>query len=125
MADKYTISIVDDDLSVREALTALLKAFGYMAEAFASADAFLASDRVHDTQCLILDIHMPSFDGLQLQRRLAASEHRVPIIFITAYPDDRTRARALKAGAISFLVKPFSQDALMASLDAALAANQG
>jgi FixJ family two-component response regulator len=93
-------SIVDDDESVREAvLQALLQSAGHHAVAFESAEQFLASGAAHATDCVILDLRMPGIDGLELQQRLAASGHRIPTIILTAHADDRTRARALAAGA--------------------------
>jgi FixJ family two-component response regulator len=114
------ISIVDDDESVREATTGLVRSFGYVAATFASAEEFLHSDRVRDTSCLISDVQMSGLSGVELQDRLNAAGHRVPIIFITAFPEERIRSRVLKAGAYGFLTKPFSDDSLFECLDIAL-----
>jgi FixJ family two-component response regulator len=114
------ISIVDDDESVREATTGLVRSFGYVAAPFASAEEFLHSDRVRDTSCLISDLQMSGLSGVELQDRLNAAGHRVPIIFITAFPEERIHSRILKAGTCGFLTKPFSVDSLFACLDMAL-----
>jgi FixJ family two-component response regulator len=116
-----TISIVDDDESVREATKALVRSLGYGALTFASAEEFLSSDHVDDTCCVITDVQMAGLSGVELQKRLIAEGHRVPIIFITAFPDERTRSRVLNAGAIGYLSKPFSDESLIQCLDAALA----
>ena len=115
------ISIVDDDESVREATKGLVRSLGYVAATFASGEEFLNSDRVNDTSCLITDVQMPGLDGLELQSRLTTMGRHVPIIFVTALPQERIRARALKAGAFGFLSKPFSDASLIACLDRALA----
>ena len=115
------ISIVDDDESVREATKGLVRSLGYVAATFASGEEFLNSDRVNDTSCLITDVQMPGLDGLELQSRLTAMGRHVPIIFVTAFPQERIRARALKAGSFGFLSKPFSDASLIACLDRALA----
>jgi len=94
---------------------------GLVAEAFASAEEFLASPSRHDTTCLILDVLMPGMDGLELQRRLVTSNWKVPIIFISAHADAEVRARALQAGAIAFFDKPFSSAALLETIDRAQA----
>jgi FixJ family two-component response regulator len=115
------ISIVDDDEHVREATRGFIMSLGYAAETFASAEAFLKSDRVHDTACLLSDIQMPGVNGLELQRRLTEQGYLLPIIFITAFPGPKIRAQAMAAGALGFLVKPFNDEELVACLDAALA----
>ena len=94
------ISIVDDDESIREATKGLVRSLGYLAATFASAEEFLSSDRVEDTRCLITDVQMPGLSGVELQRRLIAQGRPMPTIFVTAFPDDRTRSRVLNAGAI-------------------------
>jgi FixJ family two-component response regulator len=114
------IAIVDDDESVREAMSGLMKALGFVAEAFASAEDFLQSGRLHGTSCLIADIQMPGLTGLQLHARIVASGHAIPTILITAHPDDRTRERAQSAGILGYLVKPFSEDALLGCIRSAL-----
>jgi FixJ family two-component response regulator len=114
------ISIVDDDEAVREATKGLVRSLGYAASTFASAGEFLASDRLQDTSCLITDLNMPGMSGVELQDRLIADGCRVPIIFITAFPDERVRARAMNAGAVCFMSKPYSQDRLIGCLENAL-----
>ena len=114
------ISIVDDDESVREATKELLRSLGYAAAAFASAEDFLQSEQLSTTDCLISDVQMPGLSGIDLQRRLIADGHRMPIIFITAFPDERVRARALGAGAIGFLTKPYREESLIECLGQAL-----
>lgn len=115
------ISIVDDDESIREALKSLLASIGFRTEVFASAEDFLDSGRLQDTDCLIVDIWMPGMGGLELQSVLSAADSRVPIVFMTAHDDEEVRTRALKAGAVDFLHKPFSEEALLAGIHAALA----
>jgi FixJ family two-component response regulator len=107
------VSVVDDDASMREALRGLLRSTGLRVEVFASAEEFLASGRLSATTCLVLDMRMPGLSGLELQERLLASGSNVPIIFISAHSDEGMRARALEAGAIEFLQKPFNDDALL------------
>lgn len=107
------ISVVDDDASVRRATVDLLNSAGFTCEAFASGDEYLHSGRIADTTCLILDITMPGMTGLDLQRNLAGSGHKIPIIFITGYPDDVTREQALRAGAICYLPKPYGDEELL------------
>src|SRR5271168_262741 len=114
------VSIVDDDESMRVALHGLLKAVGLPAQAFASAETFLESGQQHQTACLITDIRMPGISGLELQARLNAEHCRIPTIFITAHGDAQMRMRALRAGAVEFLAKPFDDEALLETVRAAL-----
>jgi FixJ family two-component response regulator len=114
------ISIIDDDRAVREATKGLVRSLGYDASAFASAEEFLGSDRLNDTSCLITDLQMPGLSGIDLQDRLIADGHRMPIIFITAYPEERIRVRAMKAGAICFMSKPYSDESLIGCIERAL-----
>ena len=114
------ISVVDDDDSVREALGALLRALKFEVGLFASALDFLRSDRVRKTDCLILDVRMPGMSGVELQRRLVETYRDVPVIFITAHGDEERRARALKGGAVDYLLKPFSEESLMNAVRTAL-----
>jgi len=107
------LSVVDDDASVRRATGRLIRSLGFTVEVFASGEEFLRSGSLQDTWCLVLDVHMPGINGLELQSHLLAAGYRIPIIFITAYPDERTRARALQAGAVDFLEKPFGEEALI------------
>ena len=120
MLKEALISIVDDDASVREAMQALMKSLGYAAETFASAEEFLASDSRNQAVCLITDMHMPGLAGLGLYDRLLASGRPVPTIMITAYPDERVRARALQAGIVCYLVKPFNESDLLACIQSVL-----
>jgi FixJ family two-component response regulator len=113
--------IVDDDESVREATKGLVRSLGYVAATFASSEKFLSSDLLNDTSCLITDVQMPGLNGLELQSRLIAMGCRIPVIFVTAFPQEQARLRALKAGAIGFLGKPFSDDNLIHCLDRAIA----
>jgi FixJ family two-component response regulator len=114
------VTVVDDDESVRESLPDLLRSFGFAVDAFASAEAFLNSDSLSKTACLILDIAMPRMTGPELQRELAASGHHIPIVFITAHEDEDARPRLLKAGAVGYLLKPFSEEALVHAVRRAL-----
>jgi len=115
------ISVVDDDESVRESLPDLLQEFGFAVETFTSAEEFLASARIDETRCLILDIAMPGMSGPDLQRELAQRHQKVPIIFITAHADQSVIPRLIEQGAVACLRKPFSDTALREALDAALA----
>jgi FixJ family two-component response regulator len=114
------VSVVDDDESVRESLPDLLREFGFTAQAFSSAEEFLASDYIGQTRCLILDIGMPGMSGPDLQRELKLRGQRIPIIFITAHRDETVRPRVLAEGAVECLFKPFSDTALLDALNAAL-----
>jgi FixJ family two-component response regulator len=113
------VSVVDDDDSVRESLPDLLRQFGFAAEAFASAEAFLASDRVAETGCLLLDLAMPGMSGPDLQMELRRRRQQIPIIFITAHGDHTVRPRLLARGAVECLFKPFSETALIDAVGAA------
>jgi FixJ family two-component response regulator len=114
------VAIVDDNESVRISLEGLMKAVGFPALAFAHAEEFLASDRKRDIACLILDIRLPGMSGLELQSKLNAEHYRIPIIFITAHGDEKVRIRAMRAGAVEFLTKPYDDEALLQSVRAAL-----
>jgi FixJ family two-component response regulator len=114
------ICIVDDDPFVRDATVDLLNSLGHAAAAFESAEKFLDSRRVTDALCLILDQQMPGLNGLELQNKLIADGNRAAIIFITAFPDQKLRDRALSAGAVAYLAKPYKQDDLIGALQAAL-----
>ena len=113
------VSVVDDDESVRESLPDLLREFGFTAQAFSSADEFIASDCVCQTRCLILDIAMPGMTGPDLQRELTLRQKEIPIVFITAHGDEAVRPRLLEQGAVECLFKPFSDTALREALKAA------
>ena len=118
------IAIVDDDEAVREAMKILVRSLGYHAPTFGSADEFLNSEQVDDTSCLITDVQMPGLSGIELQDRLIARGHRIPIIFITGYSDENVRIRAMKAGAFAFLTKPVNHNHLLDHLEMALKANR-
>jgi FixJ family two-component response regulator len=114
------VSVVDDDESVRESLPDLLREFGFAAQAFSSAEEFLASDCVGQTRCLLLDIAMPGMSGPDLQRELTFRRQGIPIVFITAQGDETIRSRLIAQGAVECLFKPFSESALLEALNAAL-----
>ena len=113
---KNLISVIDDDESVRRTTTRLIESFGFRAAAFDSAENFLGSGHLNDTSCLIVDVQMPGMNGLELQSELAAADCRIPIIFITAFDDKESRRRAMQAGAIAFLGKPFNDEQLLESI---------
>jgi FixJ family two-component response regulator len=119
------ISIIDDDASVRVATHRLVRSLGYVAHTFASADEFLRSSKLNDTSCVIADVQMPGMTGLELQNLLHTQGHRLPIIFITAFPAESVRAQALEAGAACFLSKPFDARTLIKHLDAAVKSHSG
>jgi FixJ family two-component response regulator len=114
------ISIVDDDAFVRLATSNLVRSLGYPVHTFASAEEFLHSPHLNDTACVIADVQMPAMSGVELQSHLQAQGHRVPFIFITAFPEESVRAQALKGGAIAFLTKPFDGRTMIRCLDTAL-----
>jgi FixJ family two-component response regulator len=118
--ERPLVSVVDDDESVRESLPDLLREFGFAARAFSSAKEFLSSDCADQTRCLILDIAMPGMSGPELQQELKLRRRETPIVFITAQRDETIRARLLEQGAAGFLLKPFSDTALLEALNAAL-----
>jgi FixJ family two-component response regulator len=120
MANNAVISIVDDDASVREATIDLMAALGFTTQAFPCAEDFLKSDWLHRTSCLIADVQMPGMSGLELHNRLVSSGNSIPTVLITAYPDDRIRIRALQAGVIGYLTKPFTDDELLDCIRSAL-----
>jgi FixJ family two-component response regulator len=114
------VAIVDDDVSIRSALTRLMRVVGFQARTFASAEEFLESGEQQRTGCLIADIRMPGMSGLELQAVLNAANCRIPTIFITSHDDERLRTEALRGGALEFVAKPFDDEALVASVRAAL-----
>jgi FixJ family two-component response regulator len=120
MMDSPVISIIDDDPSVRKATDGLVRSLGYRSLTFASAEDFLESDHIEDTSCVITDVQMPGLSGVELQSVLIARGARLPMIFITAFPEDRIRRSVLEAGAIGFLSKPFEEAVLIEHLQAAL-----
>jgi FixJ family two-component response regulator len=114
------ISVIDDDPSVRTATNNLLSSHGYVVHTFASADHFLQSARLEDTSCVVADVQMPNMSGLELLTYMRTLGNDAPFIFITAFPDESNRARALKAGAICFLGKPFTGPVLISCIETAL-----
>lgn len=120
MSKRALVSVVDDDESIRESLPDLLRQFGFAVQAFSSAEAFLASGVVGETNCLILDIAMPGMSGPDLQQELARRRQGVPIVFITANGDTTVRSRVLAQGAVACLFKPFSDTALLDAVNVAL-----
>ena len=120
MAQKIAIAVVDDDESVREAVANFIKSLGYNASAFERPDDFLKSSSSGNISCLIADMQMSGMTGLALHRQLVASGDQIPTILITAYPDEKMRARALQDGVICYLSKPFKEDDLLAGIQAAL-----
>jgi FixJ family two-component response regulator len=119
------ISIVDDDPSVREGTMDLLNSMGFIAETFQCADDFLESNRLHGTACLIADVQLPGMTGLELYDHLVGCGKIVPTILITAFPDDKDRARALQAGVSCYLAKPFGENELLACIQSALERRKG
>jgi FixJ family two-component response regulator len=119
------ISVIDDDASVRAATNNLLRSHGYTVHTFASAEEFLRSAHLNDTSCVIADVQMSIMSGLDLLTLMRDQGYLAPFIFITAFPDESVRARALKAGAICFLAKPFAGPTLMNCLDTALEGHRG
>jgi FixJ family two-component response regulator len=127
LAEGARISIVDDDESMREAIKALIGSMGLVGlsvEDFSSAEAFLNSGRSQAFDCLILDVRMPGLGGLELQRRLAADNNRIPIVFMTAHYGEAERTRAMEAGAVDFLNKPFTEQELFQAIGASLATHK-
>ena len=121
----FAVAIIDDDASIRTSTSSLVRSHGYAAYTFASAEAFLQSDRLRHTSCVISDVRMPVMSGIDLQAHLLAQGHRVPFIFLTAFPEEGTMARAMKAGATCFLTKPFDGPSLIACLTTALGEGGG
>ena len=119
------ISIIDDDPSVRAATDGLVRSLGYRATTFASAEEVLQSDRINDTSCVITDVQMPGLSGVELQSVLLARGDPTPMIFITAFPEEKVRRRVLDAGAIGFLSKPFDDEQLIDHLQTALRSPSG
>ena len=114
------VFIVDDDVSVRSALESLIESAGWVAETFASAQEFLRRPRVAAPSCLVLDVSLPDINGLELQRRVATDRTAMPIIFISGYGDVPMTVRAMKAGAVEFLMKPFKDDVLLDAIRGAI-----
>lgn len=122
---RNVISVVDDDESVRRSTSLLIESFGFRAATFESAQSFLNSKELLDSYCLIVDVQMPGMNGLQLQCELTAAGRRVPIIFITAYDDKESRRQAMRAGAVAFLSKPFTDEQLLQTIRSAMDHEKG
>jgi FixJ family two-component response regulator len=114
------IGIVDDDESVRDSISSLLRSAGYKTESFESAEAYLNSDRASEPNCLLLDGRMPGLSGLQLQSELNRQKVSIPVIFITAHTNEQVRERALSEGAVAVLGKPFNDEVLLGAIDSAV-----
>jgi len=114
------VSIVDDDESIREGMMDLIGSLGFRVVSFASAEEFLKSDHLHSTSCLIADVQMPGMTGPELHSKLVSSGVTIPTLLITAHPDERVRVRALNAGVICYLIKPFAEDDLLDCIRSAL-----
>src|ERR1700747_455685 len=120
MSHTQMVSIVDDDPHAREGIKELVESLGYKTLAFVSAQDFLQSGAITKTSCLITDLQMPGLNGLELQERLQAQGHHMPVILVTAYPNEKHRSRAMSAGAIGFLSKPFEEQSLVECLAIAM-----
>ncbi len=120
MAQQPVVSIIDDDVSVREALSTLVRSLGYAARTFDSAESFLDSDCLAETACIVSDVHMPGMSGLDLQDQLRANGNTVPMVFITGFPEEHLRVRAEAGGALGFLPKPFDRHTIARLLVAAI-----
>jgi FixJ family two-component response regulator len=121
---KAIVFVVDDDLSVRQGLERLLRAVGWRVETFASAQEFLAHQRENIPSCLVLDVRLPGLSGLELQKQIMEANREIPIVFITGHKDVPTSVRAMKAGAVEFLVKPFSEQDLLDAIEQAIKRDQ-
>jgi FixJ family two-component response regulator len=119
------ISVIDDDASVRAATDNLLSSHGYLVHTFASAEDFLQSTHLNHSSCVVADVQMPGMSGLDLLTHMRAQGYNVPLIFITAFPEESVRDRALKAGAVGFLAKPFAAPALINCVETALTERRG
>jgi FixJ family two-component response regulator len=119
------ISVVDDDASVRTAIDNLLSSHGYLVHTFASAEEFLQSTHLHNSSCVVADVQMPGMSGLDLLTYMRAQGYLAPVIFITAFPEDSVRDRALKVEAIGFLAKPFAAPDLIRCVETALTERRG
>ena len=123
--NRRVVAIVDDDESVRDAIKRLMRSMGLAAEVFASAEEFLRSPDLDRTGCLVVDFSMPNMNGLELRHSLLLQRKEIPTIMITAYPSDDVRARALQAGVIAYLTKPFSDHELLSHVRTALDSGNG
>lgn len=122
MRQPAMISIIDDDESVRTATASLVRSLGFETSTFDSAEAFLSSPRLRDADCVISDVQMPGMSGIDLQARLRSLGNGIPMIFITAFPEERVRRKAMSAGAIGFLSKPFEGREMVEAIELALRA---
>jgi FixJ family two-component response regulator len=120
LSEKPLVCVVDDDYLLRDSTLRLLRSFGFRAQTFASAEEFWTSDYLQEAACLILDMRMPGMSGIELQRKLVASHYDFPVIFITAYEEEGTRAQALADGVGVLLIKPFGAQALVNVVNEAL-----
>ena len=120
MQNAPIVSIIDDDQDVRQAVQRLMRSRGFATRTFASAEEFLQSPSLHETACVITDIQMPGMTGIDLHDVMLKQGPRLPVIFLTAFPDDRTEKRALQAGALGFLTKPFDAKTLVSLVDTAV-----
>jgi FixJ family two-component response regulator len=120
LVESVHVAVVDDDDSIRVAIKTLLESLGLCVQAYASAGAFLDSSLSQNFDCLILDVRMPVLGGLELQRRLAVANRRIPVVFITAHYSEEERIKAMEAGAADFLSKPFSERQLLSAIRLAL-----
>ena len=125
MSTRSVISVIDDDASVRAATNNLLSSHGYIVHTFASAEEFLQSAGLHESVCVIADVQMPAMSGMDLLTHMRGQGYDAPFIFITAFPEERVRARALKAGAVGFLAKPFAGPVLVDCIETALDRDRG
>jgi FixJ family two-component response regulator len=125
VSEKPLVCVVDDDSLIRDSTVRLIRSFEFRVEAFASAEEFGNSGYLEETACLILDVRMPGMDGLELQHRLSETGKRIPIVFITAHADEEQERRAIEAGAVGFLYKPFSQESLLQAVRSALGEQPG
>jgi len=120
MKRRPIVSVIDDDVSVRESLPGLLNVLGFAVSVFSSAEEFLASGHMAQTECLLLDMMMPGMSGRDLQRDLKRRRQEIPIIFMTAQMDENLRSQVVKEGAVTCLFKPFNDEALLEALNTAL-----
>jgi FixJ family two-component response regulator len=125
LSELLLVAIIDDDESVRTTTDSLVRSLGFIAHTFASSEEFLRSNRLDDFACVIADVQMPGMNGVQLQDHLRARGNRVPFIFFTAFPDEKTRGRALAGGATCYLTKPFDGDSFIQCFQLALETHDG
>ena len=124
MSRTAMISIIDNDEFMLDAVRNLVRSLGYRAAVFSSAEDYLQSDCLRDSACVITDLQMPGLNGIELQKSLLAQDRHIPIIFVTAFPEERLRARVMEAGALGFLSKPFESETLIKLIDKAIEAGR-